>query len=222
MTEDLKLEYSQYLEEEPSTISAINPKMSNAGNSIAELHKEKKRRGIFTISSLYKVKTSISSCFEPYLQPYIEKEREAILENVLQALHQDLNDPKENSKDTGSVKILNSSLKFTNEVKHLLRRASSISSGDTLFKIYVVLKDVLKQYLDTIKSTIDKEVSALGKSGKNNNNFFSIIGGKSSKGKKGEGYQEHKSSVLDLGCICINTIDYIRETLDNIAESFES
>jgi hypothetical protein len=67
---------------------------------------------------------------------------------------------------------------------------------------------------------LKKEVMALNKSGKKDINFLSFIGGKSKK--KGEGYQEHKTSVLDLGCISINTVDYVRETLDNISESFEA
>jgi hypothetical protein len=141
---------------------------------------------------------------------------------VLKSLQQDLLDPKVNSTDTESVKIMNSSLKFVNEIKHLMRRASSISCGDTLFKIFCVLKEVLNEYLETLQDNLDKEVAALGKSSRKDTNFFSIIGGNKKKGKNSEGYQEHKTSVLDLGCIAINTIDYIRETLDNIAESFES
>ena len=62
----------------------------------------------------------------------------------------------------------------------------------------------------------------MGRSGKKDSNFFSMIGGKKKQdSKKGEGYQEHKTTVIDLGCIAINTIDYVRETLESIAESFE-
>lgn len=110
---------------------------------------------------------------------------------------------------------------FVNKVKHLVKRASSISVGETLLKIFHVLREVLHQYLESLYLSIDKEVSALGKSGKKDTNFFSIIGGKKNTDKKGEGYQEQKTTVLDLGCIAINTVDYIRETLDSIAESFE-
>lgn len=218
MSDDLKEEYSQYLDPDES-VPGSSPKNVN---SIAELHKEKKKRGNFTIQSLYKVETSISGCFEPYLQPYVEKERESLLETVLSSLQDDLKDPKENSTATENVRILNSSLHFINKVKHLMRRASSISSGETLYKIFCVLKEVLGDYLETIQSSLEREVSALGKSGKKDTNFFSMIGGKNKKGKKDEGYQEHRTHVLDFGCIAINTIDYIRETLDNIAESFES
>jgi DNA-binding transcriptional regulator GbsR (MarR family) len=133
MSEDLKEEYSKYIEPQEEGIPGASPKVKTA---ITELHKETKRRGTFTIQSLYKVKTSISGCFEPYLQPYVDKERESLLESVLKSLNEDLNDPQENSTTTEEVKILNSSLHFINKVKFLMRRASSISSGETLFKIF--------------------------------------------------------------------------------------
>ena len=49
MTEDLKLEYSQYLEDDSSSIPGASPKITNTVSAIAELHKEKKPRGNFTI-----------------------------------------------------------------------------------------------------------------------------------------------------------------------------
>lgn len=129
MSEDLKEEYSQY----------VNPQTSLNTSELMKASASEKKRGYFTIESIFKVNGSISQHFEPFMSPYVQKERDTLLEKVLQSLNQDLQDPKENCTVTENLRILNSSLHFVNSIKHLVRRASSISTGTTLINIFAVI-----------------------------------------------------------------------------------
>lgn len=83
----------------------------------------------YKIDGLYKVKGTISGCFEMYMGAYIETEEEELRNSTLRELEGDLRDPQNNSLRTEDVMILNSSLKMFNKMKHLFKRASSLSKG---------------------------------------------------------------------------------------------
>ena len=81
------------------------------------------------------------------------------MEKVLQSLNQDLVDPKENTTLTENLRILNSSLHFVNNIKHLVRRASSVSTGKTLVRIFAVIQEVINTYVESILQNFEKVVS---------------------------------------------------------------
>lgn len=83
----------------------------------------------YKIEALYKVKGTISGCFEMYMSAYIETEERELKESTLRELINDLKEPRSNSLRTDDVLILNSSLKMFNKMKHLFKRASSLSRG---------------------------------------------------------------------------------------------
>ena len=170
MSEDLLKEYQQYLNEEK------NPQ---------------DERSQYRISQLYKTKGSISGCFEYYMRPYVDSEKQELEGAVLSELQKDLNDPMSNSIQTESeeVRILNSALLMFNKLRHLLKRGSSISKSQTMFDIYKVVKNTITTYCNMI---IDDSYKKEKNKGKQVAFFLASI------------------------CVYINTLDHIKETLGNV------
>lgn len=59
-------------------------------------------------------------------------------------------DPENSCVRTEDVSILNSSLLLFSKIKHLLKRASSISKGETLYQVSMSIQRGIKQYLDKL------------------------------------------------------------------------
>lgn len=171
---DLRKQYQQYLDQ------TYTPEQKKNDPSLQ-----------YRLSSLYKVNGAISECFEMYMQPYVDKEEKDLSEPTLDELRHDLQDPIANSLETEGVKILNSSMLMFSKIKHLLKRASSISKGQTMFSVFNVVRRVVTRYIDQVKIHFGKEF-------KNT--------------KKNE-----KDFILKT-CIFINTVDYIKETLGTVSD----
>ena len=73
---------------------------------------------------------------------YIKKEDHDLKFAVLSSLTKDVRDPVENSLQSDEISILNSSLMMFSKVKYLIRRASSISNGRTLFQVFLIIPGV--------------------------------------------------------------------------------
>jgi vacuolar protein sorting-associated protein 53 len=101
IAEDLLKEYQQYLSEEKDP------------------NDEKSQ---YRITQLFKIKGSIANCFEMYMKPYVDSEKQELESAVLSELQKDLNDPVANSLQTEDISILNSALLMFNKIKHLLKR----------------------------------------------------------------------------------------------------
>lgn len=101
IAEDLLKEYQQYLSEEK------NP------------NDEKSQ---YRITQLFKIKGSIANCFEMYMKPYVDSEKQELESSVLSELAKDTSDPVGNSLQTEDISILNSALLMFNKIKHLLKR----------------------------------------------------------------------------------------------------
>jgi hypothetical protein len=67
------------------------------------------------------------------MRPYIDKEESDLTTSILEELQSDLNNPGASCVKTEDVSILNSSLLLFSKIKHLLKRASSISKSEILF-----------------------------------------------------------------------------------------
>jgi hypothetical protein len=170
IAEDLLKEYQQYLNEEKDP------------------NDEKSQ---YRITQLYKIKGSISSCFEMSMKPYVDTERKELESSVVSELQKDLADPMSNSLQNEDISVLNSALLMFNKVKHLLKRGSSISKSQTMYDIYKVVKGMITQYITMIIDDAYKKDKAKGK----NIPFF-----------------------LNSICVYINTIDHIKETLGNVSD----
>jgi hypothetical protein len=169
IADDLQKEYQQYLNEERDP---------------------KDEKSQYKINQLYKIKGSISNCFEMYMKPYVDSEKKELEESVMAELVQkDLVDPMKNSLQSEDINILNSVLLMFNKVKHLLKRGSSISKSQTMFDIYKVVKQMIMNYINTLIEDAYKKEKNKGK----NIEFF-----------------------LNSICVYINTIDHIKETLGNV------
>lgn len=168
MSEDLRSEYQQYLSEE------------------RDPNDEKAQ---YKINQLYKIQGAISSCFEMYMKPYVDSERQELESTVVNDLNKELADPMGNSLKTDEICILNSALLMFNKIKHLLKRASSVSKNQTMFDIYSVVKQTISLYTNSvIEEAYRKE-----KSRAKNLPFF-----------------------VSSMCVFINTVDHIKETLGNV------
>ena len=169
IAEDLQKEYQQYLNEDKD-------------------HTDE--RSQYRITHLFKIKGSISSCFEMYMKPYVDTEKQELESSVVSELAKDLQDPASNSLQTEEISILNSALLMFNKVKHLLKRASSISKSQTMYDIYKVVKQTISTYINQIiQDAYDKD-------------------------------NKHKSKntsfLFKSLCVYINTVDHIKETLGNV------
>lgn len=130
---DLKQEYSEYIKKPES--------IRDSEDKDADQHKKSLP---FQITSLYKVRGSISGCFEDYLTPYINREESDLVKSIMENLNEDLENPVENSMETDNIKILNSSLIMFPNIKHLIKRGSSISGGRTLYEIFKIVPKVIQ------------------------------------------------------------------------------
>lgn len=145
----------------------------------------------YRVSSLYKVNGAISECFEMYMQPYVDKEEADLLHPTLSELKQDLADPINSSLETEGVKILNSSMLMFSKIKHLLKRASSISKGQTMFSIFNVVRRVVARYIESVKNSfIEEERNS----------------------------RKNEPAFILKTCIFMNTVDYIKETLGTVSD----
>ncbi len=168
IAEDLQKEYQQYLNEEKDPAD---------------------ERSQYRINQLFKIKGSISSCFEMYMKPYVDTEKQELESTVLAELGKDLADPASNSLETEGISILNSALLMFNKIKHLLKRASSISKSQTMYDIYKVVKQMITSYTNqVIQDAYEKDKQKA----KNLGFYFASV------------------------CVYINTIDHVKETLGNV------
>lgn len=171
---DLRKQYQQYLDE-----------------SYTEEQKKKDPSLKYRVSSLYKVNGAISECFEMYMQPYVDKEQADLMDPTLAELKEDLVDPVSNSLETEGVKILNSSMLMFSKIKHLLKRASSISKGQTMFSVFNVVRRVVSRYISDMDDKFVKEEKMSRK---------------------------NESDFILRTCIYINTVDYVKETLGTVSD----
>ena len=86
----------------------------------------------FTITSLPKLKGSISDSFEQYMRPYIEKEEYDARETLIKAFSTDQYD------SNSEVKVFDSSITMFNIFKAIMKRASRYSRSQTMFNIWKV------------------------------------------------------------------------------------
>ena len=172
---DLRKEYQQYLDQ-----------------TFTEEQRKEDPSLRFRITSLYKVHGSISNCFEMYMRPYVSKEEHELRNSTMVKLEADLTDPQANSMETEGVRILNSSMHMFSNIKHLLKRASSISKGQIMFDVFNVVRRVIALYIQKVSDTFKSDEKSLAR-------------------------RQEKNFVV-RACIYINTIDYIKETLDSVSD----
>jgi vacuolar protein sorting-associated protein 53 len=168
IADDLAREYQQYIGEE---------------------RHDKDGKQQYRINQLYKIRGSISACFEGNMRPYVENERQDLESSIRSELQKDLSDPVSNSLQTEEISILNSALLMFNKMKHLINRASKISESQTMFDIYRVIKQTIKNFVQLISD--DGKVKEKSKT-KNYAFFFNSI------------------------CIYVNTIDHVKDTLPSV------
>ena len=82
--------------------------------------------------------------------PYTKKEELDLVSSIRQELASDLRNPVESSIKTEEVGILNSSLLLFSKIKHLLKRASSISKSQILFNISQSIERAVLDYLEKL------------------------------------------------------------------------
>lgn len=148
------------------------------------------------ITGIPKIKGSISKCFENYTRPYVLKEEADLREPVFKELTADLERKDKFVENTDELNIFNSSLVMFNKIKYLLERASKISRGKTIVDIYRSIKATVVRYLELVRAQIGREEALL----------------------KREEKQE-KRFLLNL-CIVINTVDYVKETVNKMNDVF--
>ena len=165
---DLAREYQQYLGEERS---------------------DKDDKQQYRINQLYKIRGSISACFEGNMRPYVDSERQELESSVRADLQRDLADPGAHSLETEQISILNSALFMFNKMKHLINRTSKISESQTMYDIYRVIKQTIKTFVHLIAE--DSKQKEKNKT-KNYMFFFKSI------------------------CIFVNTIDHVKDTLPGV------
>lgn len=127
ISNDLIKEYSEYVKDPYS--------LNKSKETLKEVSP-------YQITTLYKVKGSISGCFEDYLAPYIKREESDLISSIADNLQKDMESVVENSIETENIKLMNSSLIMFPNIKHLIKRGSSISSGRTLYEIFIVVRKV--------------------------------------------------------------------------------
>ncbi len=108
MQKELKSEYEQYLK--------VSDNMGNSNR----------------ITQIPSIKGKMSTCFENFTGPYVEKEEKELSENVFKELNFDLSKKTKFMTNSDDLNILNSSLIMFKKIKFLLERASKISRGSTM------------------------------------------------------------------------------------------
>lgn len=148
------------------------------------------------ITGIPKIKGSISKCFENYTRPYVLKEEADLREPIFKELTVDLERKDKFVENTDELNIFNSSLVMFNKIKYLLERASKISRGKTIVDIYKSIKATIVRYLEMVRGQISKEELLLKREDKQERRF-----------------------LLNL-CMIINTVDYIKETINKMNDVF--
>jgi hypothetical protein len=172
---DLRKEYQQYLDQQ-----------------YTEEEKEKDPSLKYRITSLYNINGSISTCFEMYMRPYVDKEEEDLRGSTLAELRADLTNPLAHSLESDGVSILNSSMLMFSKIKHLIKRASSISKGGIMYDIFKVVKNTVGKYIGQVGEAFKKDQKSLMK--------------------------KNEEEFIKRACVYLNTIDYIKETLESVAD----
>jgi len=149
----------------------------------------------YRISQIPKIKGSISSCFEMHMKPYVDTEEAELREGVIKEISNDFEDPEKNCLQSEDLAILNSSLIMFTKIKHLLNRASTLSRTQTMFDVYTVIKQNILYYLNMLNDKVLKD-------------------DRNSKKIEIKFYQDV--------CIYLNTVDYIKETLQSVQDSLSN
>lgn len=157
MHADLRKEYQQYIGEEHT-----------------EEEKKSNRSLLYRIDHIAKVQGEISSCFDAHMSPYTKKEEQDLVLSIRQELAQDLKDPVQSSIKTEDVGILNSSLLLFSKIKHLLKRASSISKSQILFNISQSIERAILDYLDKLQSHLNDTYKVMGQAN-NKSGLYNIL-----------------------------------------------
>jgi hypothetical protein len=195
--EDLRKEYQQYIDR-PDTNAQRKNTAIDAGTDVQQSLDEDDEKALeeqYRISNIPKIKGSISSCFEMHMKPYVDTEKSELQDGILKELAGDFQDPEKNCLQSEDLPILNSSLIMFTKIKHLLNRASTLSRTQTMYDVYTVIKSNITLYLNSLNEKVLKDDR---NSKKDEIKFFRDV------------------------CILLNTVDYIKETLQSVQDSLSN
>lgn len=185
--EDLRKEYQQYINQPGVT----KKNKDDFGDKDDEEYLEEQYR----IEQIPKIKGSISNCFEMHMKPYVDTEESELRDGIIKELMSDFEDPEKNSLQSEDLAILNSSLIMFTKIKHLLKRASTLSRTQTMQDVYNVIRRNILIYLNELNNKIVRDEK---NSRKDEAKFFRDV------------------------CILLNTVDYIKETLQSVHDSLHN
>jgi hypothetical protein len=108
----------------------------------------------FVITTLPKFRGSISSCFEFYMKPYVDKEEAEVKENIMKVFPNDSNVDQQ-------TEIFESSVVMFNNFSAVIKRASQYSRTQTMVEIWHVFRRVMKFYYDELLQRLNKEAQKI-------------------------------------------------------------
>jgi hypothetical protein len=98
----------------------------------------------------YDLKESVGDAFDPFLGPYIQKERKTLDELLSKLLRDEEADPKAGEK-TQSIRTFDSAGKMFEFIKSSLKRCTMLSSGNALLQLSEEFRVCLQLYARSLK-----------------------------------------------------------------------
>jgi len=145
---------------------------------------------------------SISQCFEPYLDKYVELEEKSLKEAVGNFVQ---SETWEGDVEGTDGNVLGSCVQVFLHIKKSLKRCSSLTKGETLFNLTKAFERVLCLYasklVGRLPATASSSAALVARSGTSDWHV-----------KMGERDER-------VACLIINTAEYCYETVESLAES---
>ena len=155
------------------------------------------------------------------MRPYIEKEESDLTQSILEELESDFTAPEDSCVRTEDVSILNSSLLLFSKIKHLLKRASSISKSETLYQVSLSIQRAISKYLEKLTSFL-MNFKAIRSQNQSKNNLFNVLNLKNFTNKsKDSSVASIRKEIAEIS-IVLNTSDYIKETISSVTDLLQS
>lgn len=150
--------------------------------------------------------------------PYTKKEEQDLVLSIRQELAQDLKNPVESSIKTEEVGILNSSLLLFSKIKHLLKRASSISKSQILYNVSQSIERAILDYLESLQSHLGENYKVMGSQATNKSSLYNILNLKNLTNKsQNSSVAQVQREIAEISII-LNTCDYIKETVSSVTD----
>ena len=145
---------------------------------------------------------SISACFEPYLDKYVELEEKSLKEAVGNFVR---DETWEGDVEGTDGNVLGSCVQVFLHIKKSLKRCSSLTKGETLFNLTQAFERVLCLYATKLIGRLPATASS----------------GSALVASSGTSDWHVKMGDADerVACIIINTAEYCYETVESLAES---